>query len=150
GRYPLGFKSASLSMLFKVQEGAAGLEPAMNELCQQAPKAIAEHCGIIILSDPGGDRENAAIPAPPAVAGVHHHLIREGTRTRCALVLETGDPREVHHFALLIGYGASAINPYLAFETLDDLLRQGQLTGLDHEKAVKNYIKAANKGVVKV
>jgi glutamate synthase domain-containing protein 2/glutamate synthase domain-containing protein 3 len=84
------------------------------------------------------------------VAGVHHHLIRKGDRTKVGLVLESGEPREVHHFALLIGYGAGAINPYLAFETLDDMLRQDDLPQMDHEKAVKNYIKAVGKGVAKV
>ena len=83
----------------------------------------------LILSDRGVDDEHAPIPALLAVAGVHHHLIREGTRTQVGLVLESGEPREVHHFALLIGYGAGAINPYLAFETLEDMIRQGLLTG---------------------
>src|SRR6202011_3602926 len=98
----------------------------------------------------GIDRDYAAIPAVLAVAGLHHHLIRAGTRTKAGLILESGEPREVHHFALLIGYGAGAVNPYLAFETLDDMIRQGQLTGIDHHQAVKNFVKATNKGVVKV
>ena len=85
-----------------------------------------------------------------AVSALHHHLIRQGTRTKVSLLLESGEPREVHHFALLLGYGVSAVNPYLAFETLDDMIRQGMLRGVTHEKAVKNYIKAATKGVVKV
>ena len=84
------------------------------------------------------------------MAGVHHHLIREGTRTRVGLVLESGEPREVHHFSLLIGYGAGAINPYVAFETLDDMIRQGLLTNIKHKDACKNFVKAAVKGVVKV
>ena len=92
----------------------------------------------------------APIPSLLATAGVHHHLVREGTRNRAALVIETGEAREVHHLALLIGYGAGAVNPYLAFETLDDMIRGGMLPGLTHEKAVKNYIKALNKGVLKV
>ena len=92
----------------------------------------------------------APIPSLLATAGVHHHLVREGTRNRAALVIETGEAREVHHLALLIGYGAGAVNPYLAFETLDDMIRSGMLPGLTHEKAVKNYIKALNKGVLKV
>jgi glutamate synthase (ferredoxin) len=154
GLQPVGFgspfKSITLPILYKVQEGAAGLERAMGELCQKASAAIASGHDIIILSDRGLDRFHAPIPALLAVSGLHHHLNREGTRTKVGLVLESGEPREVHHFALLIGYGAGAINPYLAFETLDDMLRQGQLTGLDHDKAVKNYIKATNKGVVKV
>ena len=92
----------------------------------------------------------APIPSLLATAGVHHHLVREGTRNRAALVIETGEAREVHHLALLIGYGAGAVNPYLAFETLDDMIRGGMLPGLTHEKAVKSYIKALNKGVLKV
>ena len=92
----------------------------------------------------------APIPSLLATAGVHHHLVREGTRNRAALVIETGEAREVHHLALLIGYGAGAVNPYLAFETLDDMIRSGMLPGLTHEKAVKSYIKALNKGVLKV
>src|SRR5690606_28795432 len=107
-------------------------------------------CTMLILSDRGVDAEQAPIPALLATAGVHHHLVREGTRTKVGLIVETGEPREVHHYALLIGYGAGAINPYLAFESLDDLIHQGRLPGLDHKKAVKQYIKAVNKGVVKV
>src|SRR5437764_5305950 len=89
---------------------------------------------------------NPPIPSLLAVAGLHHHLIREGTRTKVGLVLESGEPREVHHFSLLIGYGAGAINPYLALETLDDMINQGDLPGATVEKAVKNYIKAVSKG----
>ncbi|HEV3259504.1 MAG TPA: glutamate synthase large subunit [Gemmataceae bacterium] len=150
GTSPRRFKSVTLPMLFNVHEGAAGLERALDDLCQRAIAAIADGHDILILSDRGIDRQRAAIPALLAVAGVHHHLIREGTRTWAGLVVESGEPREVHHFALLISYGASAVNPYLAFETVDDMLRQRQLTALDHDKAIKNYIKAAGKGVVKV
>src|SRR5678810_1419944 len=102
------------------------------------------------MSDRGVNKEWAPIPALLAVAGVHHHLIREGTRTQVGLVLESGEPREVHHFSLLIGYGCGAINPYLAFETLDDMIREGLLVNVDHKTACKNYVKAAVKGVVKV
>ncbi|MCS6851508.1 MAG: glutamate synthase large subunit [Gemmataceae bacterium] len=144
------FKAITLPMLFSVREGPAGLERAMTDLCARASAAIRDGYNLLILSDRGIDRDHAAIPALLATAGVHHHLIREGTRTRCGLIIESGEPREVHHFALLIGYGAGAINPYLAFETLDDMIRQGLLPGLDHAQAVKNYIKAINKGVVKV
>src|SRR5439155_26660856 len=101
---------------------------------------------MLILSDRGVDAENAPIPALLAVAGVHHHLIREGTRTQVGLVLESGEPREVHHFALLIGYGAGAVNPYLAFETLHDLVSQGML-GIEPDYAEDKFVKAANKGV---
>jgi len=145
-----GFKSITLPMFFPVAEGGAGLARALEELCLKASEAIAEGYTFIILSDRGVDKELAPIPALLATAGVHHHLVREGTRTRVGLIIETGEPREVHHAALLIGYGAGAINPYLAFETLDDMILQGLLPGLDHAKAVKNYIKALNKGVLKV
>jgi glutamate synthase (ferredoxin) len=145
-----GFRSASLPIMFKVAEGAEGLQKAMDKLYLRASKAIADGVNILILSDRGIDRENAAIPALLAVSGLHHHLIREGTRTRVGLILESGEPREVHHFSLLIGYGAGAINPYLAFETLDDMIRQGLLRNITHKDACKNFAKAAVKGVVKV
>ncbi|MSU35487.1 MAG: glutamate synthase large subunit [Pedosphaera sp.] len=143
------FKSVTLSLLFRASEGVAGIARAMDELCDAAAKAIQDSANILILSDRGVNSEFAPIPALLAVAGVHHHLIREGTRTRAGIVLESGEPREVHHFALLIGYGCGAINPYLAYETLDDMIRQGLLKGVDHKTAVKNFGKAAVKGVVK-
>ena len=144
-----GFKSITLPILFNVNDGGQGLEKALDNLFAKASQAIREGHNILILSDRGLDHDHAAIPALLAVAGMHHHLIREGTRTRVGLVLESGEPREVHHFALLIGYGAGAINPYLAFETLDDMIRQGILKDMDHKKAVKNYLKAVTKSVVK-
>jgi glutamate synthase (ferredoxin) len=144
------FKATTIPILFPPEAGGSGLERALDDVCRRASAAVAAGTNIIVLSDRGVDPENAPIPALLAVAGVHHHLIREGTRTRVGLVLESGEPREVHHFALLIGYGAGAVNPYLAFETLRDLVRQGLLPGVDEEHAVKNYIKALNKGVVKV
>jgi len=145
-----GFKAITLPILFPVGEGAAGVAPALEKLFAKASKAIEDGYTYIILSDRGVSRELAPIPALLATAGVHHHLVREGTRTRVGLVVETGEPREVHHMALLIGYGAGAINPTLAFETLDDMIREGLLPGIDHKTAVKNYIKALNKGVLKV
>lgn len=144
------YKTVTLPMLFVVKEGATGLARAMDELCRRASACIADAVDFIILSDRGIDKEHAPIPALLAVAGVHHHLIREGTRTKVGFIIESGEPREVHHFALLIGYGAGAVNPYLAFETLDDMIRQGQLPGVDHTHAIKNYVKAVNKGVLKV
>ena len=132
-----------------MDEGGKGLEKALERLFVKASKAIKDGHNILILSDRGVDAENAAIPALLAAAGMHHHLIRKGTRTRVGLVVESGEPREVHHFALLIGYGVAAINPYLAFETLDDMIRQGILKNIDHKKAVKNYLKAVTKSVVK-
>ena len=145
-----GFKSITLPILFEVAAGPSGLEKAMTELCAKVSQAIRDGYNVVVLSDRGIAPAWAPIPSLLAVAGVHHHLIREGTRTQVGLVLESGEPREVHHFSLLIGYGCGAINPYLAFETLDDLIRQGLLTGMDHKSACKNYLKAAMKGVVKV
>ncbi len=145
-----GFKSTTLPMLFDASMGGRGLEQALDELCRQANTAIAEGYGIIILSDRGVNRERAPIPALLAVSGVHHHLIRQGTRTQVGLVIESGEPREVHHFALLLGYGAAAINPYLAFETLRDMTANGALAGVSSEKAIQNYIKAVAKGIVKI
>lgn len=144
------FKAATLPILFKINHGGAGLEKALEDLFQQASQAIQDGANILILSDRGLSRDLAPVPALLAVSGLHHHLIREGTRTRVGIVLESGEPREVHHFSLLISYGCSAINPYLAFETLDDMLHQGMLPNLDHKTACKNYVKAAIKGVVKV
>ena len=145
-----GFKSVTLPILFKATDGEAGLSKAMDDLCARASSAAEAGANILILSDRGVDVELAPIPALLAVAGVHHHLIREGTRTRVGLVIESGEPREVHHFSLLIGYGAGAINPYVAFETLDDMIRQGLLVNISHKDACKHYVKAAVKGVVKV
>jgi glutamate synthase (ferredoxin) len=145
-----GYKSITIPILFKAADGEGGLAKAMDALYSATSQAIKQGINIIILSDRGIDKENAPIPSLLAIAGLHHHLIREGTRTRVGLVLESGEPREVHHFSLLIGYGAGAINPYLAFETLDDLIRQGLLKNIDHKTACKNYVKAAVKGVVKV
>jgi glutamate synthase domain-containing protein 2/glutamate synthase domain-containing protein 1/glutamate synthase domain-containing protein 3 len=145
-----GFKATTVSMLFPAAEGGAGLATAMEALCQAASRAVADGYSYLILSDRGVDARHAAIPALLATSGVHHHLIREGRRVKVGLIIETGEPREVHHMALLLGYGAGAINPYLAFETLDDMIRQGLLPGLDQKTAVKNYIKALNKGILKV
>ena len=145
-----GYKSVTLPILYPVAAGAAGLERSLDALFAAADRAIADGLNILILSDRGVDHDQAAIPALLAVSGLHHHLIRTGARTRIGLVLESGEPREVHHFALLIGYGVGAVNPYLAFETLDDMIREGVLVDIDHQTACKNFAKAAIKGVVKV
>nr|WP_322744748.1 glutamate synthase large subunit [Phormidium sp. LEGE 05292] len=145
-----GFKSITLPILFDPKAGVKGLESAMEEIFQKANDAIADGASIIILSDRDIDKENAPIPALLAVSGLHHHLIREGTRTRVGLVLESGEPREVHHYATLIGYGCGAINPYLAFETIADMINEGLILNVDYKTACKNYIKAATKGVIKV
>lgn len=144
-----GFSPAGLSMLYPASQGEAGLEAALDGLFAAADAAIASGANLLILSDRGVNRENIAIPALLATAGLHHHLTRSGTRTRVSILLESGEPREVHHFAVLLGYGANAINPYLAYESLGDMIREGLLTGIDHKTAVKNFIKAVVKGVVK-
>ncbi len=145
-----GFKAKRLPMLFPKGKDGVAMVQALDDLCVAAEQAIADGYNIIILSDRGASESLVPIPALLATAGVHHHMVRAETRTRCGLVIETGEAREVHHFGLLLGFGASAVNPYLAFETLDDMIRTGELEGIDHHKAVKNYIKAAQKGIVKV
>jgi glutamate synthase (ferredoxin) len=144
-----GFKVKTLPILFEAAQGGVGLERAMEHLSSEASKAIAEGVNILILSDRGIDRKLAAIPALLAVAGLHHHLIREGTRTLASIILESAEPREVHHFALCIGYGVTAINPYLAFESLASMMRQNMITG-EYAQAVENYVKGVVKGIIKV
>ncbi len=145
-----GVKSVTLPILFKPSDGKAGMERALDDLCRAADAAIADGATILILSDKGVDQTHAPIPALLASSGLHHHLIRSGTRTRVGLVLQSGEPREVHHFCLLIGYGIQAINPYLVFECLNDMIEQKLLNDITYQDAVKGYIKAAVKGVVKV
>ncbi len=145
-----GFKSITLPTLFNPTHGVNALEEAIANICTQADQAIADGVNIVILSDRGVNPDNAPIPALLALSGLHHHLIRTGTRTRVGLVIESGEPREVHHFALLIGYGCGAINPYLAFETIKDMIDQHLLVGVDYQTACKNFIKSATKGVTKV
>ncbi len=145
-----GFTSATLPMLFVAAEGAAGMERALESLFEKASTAIAEGASLIILSDRGTTAEMAAIPSLLACSGLHHYLVRKGQRSRAGLLIECGDAREVHHFALLLGYGAGTINPYVAFETLDDMIHQGLLKGMDYEEAIYRYRKAIKKGVVKV
>ncbi len=144
-----GFRAITLPMLFPVSEGGAGLRRALEALQDRAAEAIAEGHDLIVLSDRGLGQREAPIPALLGVAAVHHHLLRTGTRTRVGLVVESGEPREVHHFALLIGYGASAVNPYLAFDTIHDQVRQGLLEG-PADAAERRFVKAVNKGIVKV
>ncbi|MBU6229519.1 MAG: glutamate synthase large subunit [Cyanobacteria bacterium REEB459] len=145
-----GFTSVTLPILFAAKAGEAALEQALDEICRAADAAIAQGASLIILSDRGIDPEQAAIPALLAVAGLHHHLIRNGSRTRVGIVLESGEPREVHHFALLIGYGCGAINPYLVFDTIDGMMADQILPPMDRHKAQQNLIKAVTKGVIKI
>ena len=144
------FRSTTLSLLFNPEKGGTGLEQAMTDLCRRASEAVAAGYNILILSDRGVGPRVAPIPSLLATAGVHHHLVREGTRTRCALVIECGDAREVHHVALLMGYGAGVVNPYVAFETVDDMIRRDMLVGIARDEAIAHYIKALNKGILKV
>ncbi|MCZ2109153.1 MAG: glutamate synthase large subunit [Dehalococcoidia bacterium] len=144
-------RPAVLPMLFPVKAGPAGLKPALDALFDEAEHAIANGAKVLILSDRGVDEANAPIPALLAVAGLHNHLVRTRQRTQVGLIVETGEAREVHHFALLIGYGAGAINPYLALDSLDMLQREGFLdVSIPIDEAQKHYLKAVKKGVVKV
>ncbi|MBM4123898.1 MAG: glutamate synthase large subunit, partial [Nitrospira sp.] len=145
------FKSKTLRMLFRVAEGPEGLGAAVEDLCRQASQAIKDGFKFLILSDRGVNEEWAPIPSLLGIAAVHHHLVRECTRTEVGLILETGEPRDVHHFACLIGYGAGTINPYLVFETLVDMERDGYLPeGVDAVTAETKFIKAINKGLLKI
>src|SRR6202046_1010734 len=140
----------TLPMLFRVAGGEKELERALDGLCRSASLAVKSRYTLLILSDRGVDPEYAPIPSLLALAAVHNHLVREETRTQVALIIESGEPREVMHFALLIGYGASAVNPYLAIETLEDLALGGYLAdGVTFDKAFANFKKAVNKGLLK-
>ena len=138
------FRSHTIPITWRVDEGAEGMRWAVRRICEQAAEAIAYGANILVLSDRGVGPERVAIPSLLAVAAVHHHLVREGTRLQAGLVLESGEPREVHHFATLIGYGASAINPYLMLESLSDVAAPGEL-----EQAERNVVKAIGKGLLK-
>ena len=141
----------TLPALFRADGGSKELERALDGLCRRASLAIKNGYSMIILSDRGIDEDYAPIPSLLALTAVHNHLVREKTRTQVALIMETGEPREVMHFCLLIGYGASAVNPYLAIETLEYMANNGLLPeGVPFEKALKNYIKSINKGLLKV
>jgi glutamate synthase (NADPH/NADH) large chain len=155
------FSAQTLDITWPVSEGVPGMERALDRICAQAHEAIARHVNIIILSDRSLDPRRAPIPSLLAVSAVHHHLVREGTRLRAGIVLESGEPREVHHFATLIGYGVSAINPYLMLETLDELVYSGLITAsangsaasgeasLSSARAAQNVVKAIGKGLLK-
>jgi len=152
------FAACTIDITWPVAEGAAGIDGGLARVCAQAHDAIAKGVNIIVLSDRLLGPNRAPIPALLAVAAVHHHLVREGTRLRAGIILESGEPREVHHFATLLGYGASAVNPYLMLETLDGLVFDGLLTragedghevSLTPEEAAQNMVKALGKGLLK-
>src|SRR4051794_37533379 len=143
--------ASTLYSTFRAREGELGLKRTLDGLCRRASLAIKAGYTMLILSDRGVDEEYAPIPSLLALTAVHNHLVREGTRTAVALIIESGEPREVMHYCLLIGYGASAVNPYLAIETIEELAANGEFPQpITPENAVKNYIKAVNKGLLKV
>ena len=146
-----GFESRTLSCLFKMSEGGEGLVAALDRLCDEAEVAVRNGVNILILSDRGVGPDLAPIPMLLATGAVHHHLIRQTLRTRCGIVCETGEAREVAHMALLVGYGAAAINPYLALQTIEELVGDGAFTpeGLGVDEAIANYVKACDKGLLK-
>jgi glutamate synthase (NADPH/NADH) large chain len=145
-----GLRAVTVAGLYKVAGGGAALAERLREICAEVSAAIAGGARIVVLSDRHSDAEHAPIPSLLLTSAVHHHLIRERTRTDVGLIVEAGDVREVHHVALLVGYGAAAINPYLAMETVEDLARGGALAGVDPDTAIRNLIKALGKGVLKV
>ena len=145
-----GLRTAVLRGLYDVERGGDGLADAIEDLRLQACDAIAKGARTLVISDRDSDHTRAPIPSLLAVSAVHHHLVRTKQRTTVALVVESGDAREVHHIAMLIGFGAAAVNPYLAFESIEDLVREGELTGIEAAAAVRNYLKALGKGVMKV
>jgi glutamate synthase (NADPH) large chain len=141
----------TLKMLYPVAEGGTGLKAALDELCRQASQAVHEGQSLVILSDRGSSADYAPVPSLLGLGAVHHHLMRNGTRMRIGIIVEAGDAREVHHFALLVGYGAGAVNPYLAFESIDELVRSDAYPGIKEiETARKKYVKAIDKGLLKV
>jgi glutamate synthase (NADPH) large chain len=145
-----GLKTKVLRGLYDVERGGEGLAEAIEDLRIRASEVIANGARTLVISDRDSDHTRAPIPSLLAVSAVHHHLVRTKERTKVALVVESGDAREVHHIALLIGFGAAAVNPYLAFESIEDLVREGELTGIEAGTAVRNYLKALGKGVMKV
>jgi len=143
-------KAVTVSCLYRVDDGPEALEERLAEMCAEADEALLAGATFIILSDRGCNRELAPVPSLLSCSAVHHHLIRNGTRMMTGLVIESGDARDVHHVSTLIGFGASAINPYLALESAEDLVAIGTITGITAERSSKNMIKALGKGVLKV
>ena len=144
------FEARSIDITWPVRDGIRGMERRLEEICRQASELVADGISILVLSDRNLGKERAPIPSLLATAAVHHHLVRDATRLRCGLVVETGEAREVHHIACLIGYGASAVNPYLLFESLGMLEREGSFGDIDLDQAEANVVKAIGKGLLKV
>ncbi|WP_156290101.1 glutamate synthase large subunit [Oceanobacillus salinisoli] len=145
-----GFRAKTLSTLFHAEEGKGNMESALNKLFEEADAAIDEGVTLLILSDRGVSKDNTAIPALLAVSGLHHHLIRKGIRTKISILLESGEPREVHHFATLIGYGAEGINPYLALNTITNLVENGEIEAIVEQQAIQTYVKSVTDGIIKI
>lgn len=145
-----GRTSVTIRGLYRVEAGHKGMKKRLEQMCTEVDQAIEDGAEFIVLSDRDSNKDLAPIPSLLMLAAVHHHLIRKQTRMKCGLVVEAGDVREVHHVATLIGYGASAVNPYLAMETVEYLVRAGFITGVTPQKAVKNLIYALGKGVLKI
>jgi glutamate synthase (ferredoxin) len=143
-----GFKATTLDALFPADQGGEGLDAAFDALCAKADKAIEEGFNLLIISDRNIDAKNAAMPTLLVMGGLHHYLVRAGSRTKVSIILETGEAREVHHFSTLIGYGADAINPYMAFDSIHHMIAENMLE-IDFDKAVYNFLKGSIKGVVK-
>lgn len=144
------FRSQTLSALFDAEAGEEGLEQALDKLCDEAVEAVKKGANLLIVSDRGVNEKKVAIPMLLAMSTIHHHLIREGYRMKTSLIAESGMPREIHHFALLLGYGADAINPYLVLEIIESFLESGEIKGLTLEKCFKNYKKAVEQGILKI
>ncbi|MEO6956610.1 MAG: glutamate synthase large subunit, partial [Antricoccus sp.] len=145
-----GFEAVRIAGLYRVEDGEQGLRAAIEQVRHEVSTAIADGARMIVLSDRDSDSQHAPIPSLLLTSAVHHHLLREKTRLKVGLIVESGDCREVHHVALLLGFGAAAVNPYLAFETIADLVADGVLKNIDAQGAVRNYVKALGKGVLKV
>jgi glutamate synthase (NADPH/NADH) large chain len=145
-----GFKTMTFSTLFEAKEGENNMEKALDSLFEKADKAVEDGTTLLILSDRSVTEHQAAIPALLAVSGLHHHLIRQGTRTKVSILLESGEVREVHHFATLLGYGAEGINPYLAFDSIRDLIDKGEINIESFDKAVEKYMYSVTDGVIKI
>lgn len=145
-----GFKAVRVSGLYRIREGGAGIRARLTEICRHVSEAIEDGVRILVLSDRDSNADLAPIPSLLLTAAVHQHLVREQTRTQVALVVESGDCREVHHAAVLVGYGAAAVNPYLAFESVEDMISTGALVGVEPVTAVRNYVRALGKGVLKI
>src|SRR5207342_2685883 len=142
--------AVTIDITWPLDLGPGGLKRKLAEICDEASVAVAAGVNILILSDRAVKADRVPVPSLLAVAAVHHHLVREGTRLRAGLVLESGEPREVHHFAVLIGYGASAINPYLMLDTVDELARDGRIAGVeDPEEAERRIVKGLGKALLK-